>query len=636
MFYAQQPGNLEMAVMQVPYVFSCQAQSGDSFDCPDALVINDFEACLSELQGRGLKGIALLIDEADCLGKNVPLLQMFRNIFQIVEGCSLLLAGTEAVFPALSEVFSPIPRQFYRIDIKPFASWADTSELVFHPFPEGTSTEVAPKLGVVQELHKLCGGAPDEVQLYCHHMYRGVEIGSSPQMCLSPQVFREVLREYRSNSFADVGRVVSAIERLPDKLLFQSKWLSRRKLSLDENILVELLTLELKRETPLTSGERASVVTELTEGYRKLFELGITETEKSIQLAGAPLSSGFWKSFVEVERCNRWTWNDRSFGDNLSLPVMQALGKANAVVGSLRPILYAGNTRRALESLREGGSHINSDYDWMREMITSASFALDKKATNAVDVDFQIDSPAGKESFGCRFLEKPAEELLRNELQAWIDKHQELLARNHISIVITEFWRWQLPTPKELHRLGWISGHRIPKEFGPDLYEDAFSMFKNGDIQGCADVFKKMQVDRESPTILNNIAFCQILLGQLTSAVENLIQAVAAERNPLYELNKGITEYLQGDSASATRSLRNALQHYEPLAGCGNNSEAVYVLILEHGGSKVRWYEELPTRVAILINLYRMDDLDEPQLKEQLKGLYPDKAQAWLETFAAL
>src|SRR5207247_5237976 len=97
---------------------------------------NDFNTCLTELQSRGFTGIVLLIDEADCLGKNVPLLQMFRNIFQIVEHCSLLLAGTEAVFPALSEVFSPIPRQFHRVDVKPFARWSDTLELVLHPIPK--------------------------------------------------------------------------------------------------------------------------------------------------------------------------------------------------------------------------------------------------------------------------------------------------------------------------------------------------------------------------------------------------------------------------------------------------------------------------------------------------------------------
>ncbi len=95
MMHARQPGSLEKAVMQIPYVFSCHQGSIDSFECPDALVVNDFEACLDELQSNGFTGIALLIDEADCLGKNVPLLRTFRNIFQVVERCSLLLAGAQ-------------------------------------------------------------------------------------------------------------------------------------------------------------------------------------------------------------------------------------------------------------------------------------------------------------------------------------------------------------------------------------------------------------------------------------------------------------------------------------------------------------------------------------------------------------
>lgn len=244
--------------MQIPYVFSCHQGSINTFECPDALVVNDFNACLTELSTKRLSGIALLLDEADCIGKNVPLLQMFRNIFQTVEHCSLVLAGTEAVFPALSEVFSPIPRQFHRVDVKPFARWSDTMELVVRPIPKELLETVAPKVGVLQELHDLCSGAPDEIQLYCHHMYRSVEDGSSERMNLSPQVFREVLRAYRSSSSSgNVDAVLNAIERLPDKLLFQSEWLSRRCLMLEENIRVSVLIRELKRDQPLLPEEKS-------------------------------------------------------------------------------------------------------------------------------------------------------------------------------------------------------------------------------------------------------------------------------------------------------------------------------------------------------------------------------------------
>jgi len=124
-------------------------------------------------------------------------------------------------------------------------------------------------------------------------------------MSLSPQVFREVLREYRSNTPANVDAVLNAIERLPDKLLFKSNWLSRRNLSLEENIRVSVLCRELKHDKALSAEERAKVVAELTEGYRMLFEAGITEINNYIRLAGAPLTAGFWKSFVEVERGKR-------------------------------------------------------------------------------------------------------------------------------------------------------------------------------------------------------------------------------------------------------------------------------------------------------------------------------------------
>jgi hypothetical protein len=415
MIHSRQPGSLEKAVMQIPYVFSCHQGSIDSLECPDALVVNDFEACLTELKSKGFTGIALLIDEADCLGKNLPLLQMFRNIFQVVEHCSLLLAGTEAVFPALSEVFSPIPRQFHRIDIKPFARWSDTLELVLHPIPKEIHEEVAPERHVVEELHELCGGAPDEVQLYCHHMYRSVEDGSTKRMSLAPQVFREVLREYRSNSSANVDAVVNAIERLPDKLLFESTWLSRRNLTLDENIRVSVLRRELQRNNPLSDDERAGVTAELTEGYRKLFEAGIIEINNYIRLAGAPLTAGFWKSFVEVERSKRWTWDDDLFADNLHQSIINSVGKACGAGGHIHTII-GKEAVLALQSLRDGKTPSEFD-EGAAEMIVSALFARDQKLTHVADVTFQIESPAGKQTHQCRFFEKVDQQLREEQFQ---------------------------------------------------------------------------------------------------------------------------------------------------------------------------------------------------------------------------
>lgn len=630
MLHARQPGSLEKAVMQIPYVFSCYQGDIDRFECPDALVVNDFENCLTELQSKGFSGIVLLIDEADCLGKNVPLLQMFRNIFQIVEHCSLLLAGTEAVFPVLSEVFSPIPRQFYRIDVKPFASWSDTRDLVLRPISKNISSAIAPKYEMLEELHELCGGAPDEVQLYCHHMYRSVEEGSSRRMNLSPHVFREVLREYRSNTPANVDTVLNAIERLPDKLLYESKWVSRRALTLEENIRVSILRRELQSDKKLSTDERTQIVIKITEGYNQLFEKGIIENNNCIQLIGAPLTSGFWKSFVNVEREKRWSWNDDSFADNLHKTIINKIGRIWAI-----GVVYnigGKDAVTALRVIREGKTHPEFD-DGMNEMIVSALFAQESKSTHAVDITFQIISPAGKHLFQSRFFEKDNQHIEQGKIQEWIDNCNDILAGNELSIAITAFDRWALPAADELHRLGYISGYRIPDVFGPTQTEKAIAKFKAGDISGCADDFSRMLADKEDSTIRNNLAFCQILMEQFSPALENASNAILKDYEPLFELNKGIAEFLQGNTGHSKKSLRNAFDQLRA-SESKFDSTADLVLVLESGATKVGFHADLPVDTAILINLWRMGDLTRAELETDLTRLYPEKAQTWLSTFA--
>ena len=629
MLHARQPGSLEKAVMQIPYVFSCHQGSINTFECPDALVVNDFNACLTELSTKRLSGIALLLDEADCIGKNVPLLQMFRNIFQTVEHCSLVLAGTEAVFPALSEVFSPIPRQFHRVDVKPFARWSDTMELVVRPIPKELLETVAPKVGVLQELHDLCSGAPDEIQLYCHHMYRSVEDGSSERMNLSPQVFREVLRAYRSSSSSgNVDAVLNAIERLPDKLLFQSEWLSRRCLMLEENIRVSVLIRELKRDQPLLPEERADVASKLTAGYRMLFEAGIIEIDNCIRLSGAPLSAGFWKSYVEVEKGKRWSWDDDSFAENLRQPITRAIGKACGAISHFETH-NGDNAEHALANLRAGKVVKDVD-DSMGEMIFTAVVAREPKAMHAVDVSFQWESPAGRQSTQMRFVEKPDAEMRQDEIQKWLDAHKTMLAANEISFVITKFERWELPSPEELHRLGYIAGYPIPDAFGPHQGEQAVAKFRDGDVKGCMERFARMLADKEDPNVRNNLAFCQIITGDVTGGLENATKAVTGDYEPLYELNKGIATHLQGDVEAAKQCLRNALQK---LREAGNKyfSDASFLLVLEPDLKRAIAHPDLLVEVAILINQMRMGDLPRAELEIELMRLTPEKAKALLD-----
>jgi len=178
-------------------------------------------------------------------------------------------------------------------------------------------------------------------------MYRSIEDGSSQEMNLSPHVFREVLREYRSNTPVTAESVLNAIERLPDKLLYESRWLSRRMLTLEENVQVSVLARELARDKSLSSRERGDIAFEITDGYRKIHELGLTERGDCIRLVGAPLTAGFWKSFVEVEKGKRWSWSDKAFAEQLRQPIMQAIRKACGAVGAFEG-QFADNAKEAL------------------------------------------------------------------------------------------------------------------------------------------------------------------------------------------------------------------------------------------------------------------------------------------------
>jgi len=451
-------------------------------------------------------------------------------------------------------------------------------------------------------------------------------------MSLSPQVFREVLREYRSNTPANVDAVLNAIERLPDKLLFQSKWLSRRNLTLEENIRVSVLIRELTRDKPLSSEQRGEIASELTDGYRKLFEAGITEIDNCIRLAGAPLTAGFWKSFVEVEKGKRWSWDDDSFAENLRQPITRAIGKACGAVAHFETH-FGDNAKQGLFDLRANKAVKDVD-ESMGEMIFTAVIARESKATNAVDVTFQWDSPAGRQSTKMRFVEETEAEMRQEDIDKWLDTHKAMLAANEISFVVTGFSRWELPTPLELHRLGFISGYRIPDVFGPTQGEQAVSKFGEGDEKGCLETFARMLADKEDPQIRNNLAFCQIIIGDVAGGLENATRAVAGDYEPLYELNKGVAEFLQGNGDAAKQCLRNALKE---LRAPGNKyfSDAAYVLVLEPVERKARAHPTLLIEAAILINLWRIGDLTRDELKVELKRLHPEEAQTWLATFTA-
>jgi hypothetical protein len=289
-----------------------------------------------------------------------------------------------------------------------------------------------------------------------------------------------------------------------------------------------------------------------------------------------------------------------------------------------------------LLTLRAG--RIVTDVDEsMGEMILSSLIARDHNTTDAVDVIFQMDSPAGRQTFQIRLFETQEKMIYQEHIDIWLASHKSLFTGNEISMSVTGFVRCLLPTSEELHRLGRIAGHQIPNVFGPEEVSQAISKYENGDIPGCMQIFIRMLADKESFHIRNNLAFCQILTGDVAAGLENATKAVVGHYTALHELNKGLAEFLLGNVDASKKSLRNALNKIRALKSeeVAEATEAAYVLLLEPTSKEVNSHADLPVEAAILINLYRMGDLMPGELEIKLMECYPDSAQTWLTMFIA-
>ncbi len=311
MLHARQRVSVDLAILQWPLVLASSPALLAEVVCPDALIAHDIATTVTELRRHQLNGIVFIVDEGDCLAHNRSLLQMCRNLFQRLDSCSLILAGTEAVFPALTEVFSPIPRQFHRISVSPFRSWADTEELARDLSASWTPSKDSPSYPLTPRF-KSCTRFAVENRLSCNctanHMYRLVQSGEQKQMSLAPQVFREVARAYRANSPSNLASVLDKVDGLADEAM--PPWTRRRRISAIENVTLRILEKELTLKRFLAEDEKRSIATETLAWYKRLQELGITTSADALEFVGGSVTAGYWKSRVDASTGSRWSWDD--------------------------------------------------------------------------------------------------------------------------------------------------------------------------------------------------------------------------------------------------------------------------------------------------------------------------------------
>ena len=156
----------------------------------------------------------LIFDECNIMTQNRVTLEMLRNVFMNISGYMIVLTGTPSFFPMLDEVFSPIIRQFKKINIQPFADRGETRQCVFSPL---RSLSVNPaklvSYSALSDIHAISRGRPYEIQLLCHFMFRRLQDQRAAKMDITADVMDDVLNELEATITDTVERPIVAVAR---------------------------------------------------------------------------------------------------------------------------------------------------------------------------------------------------------------------------------------------------------------------------------------------------------------------------------------------------------------------------------------------------------------------------------------
>lgn len=141
--------------------------------------LNDYLKLVKEKGCKDTRqGAILLFDEGDCLTLNRSLLQILRNVFQDMPRVGLVIAGSTGLSGEVSEVFSPIPRFFRKVELGPYPDDRVAFEAISRPI-EPMKAALAKEGYQLETVHKAfdqivirtTGRMPLEINLLCHFAF---------------------------------------------------------------------------------------------------------------------------------------------------------------------------------------------------------------------------------------------------------------------------------------------------------------------------------------------------------------------------------------------------------------------------------------------------------------------------------
>jgi tetratricopeptide (TPR) repeat protein len=198
-----------------PVQFALAMKAGNNQSpVSDHAVKHDLALITDELK----RPIVVLFDESNVLAQSRVLLEKIRNIFMNIPGYMLVLTGTPDLFPIMDDVFSPIVRQFKKINVKEFEKKSDTDSCIRKPLQKfGIPIEVSKS--EVRDIHDLSGGKPYEIQLICHLLFRRIQKKEASRMRLDLSILEELRKELESSQDISGRKVLGAVMSLNRKQL---------------------------------------------------------------------------------------------------------------------------------------------------------------------------------------------------------------------------------------------------------------------------------------------------------------------------------------------------------------------------------------------------------------------------------
>lgn len=294
-----------------PFIFPVQyakAMNKSAFEVKvsDANIKKDLELISKEVSVP----IAILFDECNVLSSKRILLEMIRNVFMNLPGYMLIFTGTADLFPVMDDVFSPIVRQFKRIDIESFVSWNEIRECIVKPLKSIGVEDISEVIDVetffeLSEIRSITGGKPYEIQLLCHFMYKRCQNGLSDTMKLSLDVFDDVIKELARGKDLHSRSVITKIQEIDDKALKALRLLASccGKATFDDLWVIEYLLF----------GEARWVKNELAKYLQYLVDNQILTIESNvIKFAGDDFDKIYSKYYAKQHKHINLSINDYS------------------------------------------------------------------------------------------------------------------------------------------------------------------------------------------------------------------------------------------------------------------------------------------------------------------------------------